>query len=135
MRLLAEIFFYGYTGLLILAGAWGIVGARLDQRVLFGIDLSTLRRPTAASLVSQYRFMRAIELGFGTFAVIFHSEIFSDRLFNRLFLATMLAGVLARVISRLVDGRPRPIFDFFLVSEALGALVIFAYTRPLVGQS
>jgi Domain of unknown function (DUF4345) len=132
MRLLAEIFFYAYTGPLILAGAWGMVGARLDHRVLFGLNLASLQGSAGASLLSQYRFLRAVELGFGAFAVMFHREIFTLWSFNRLFLATMVAGVLARVISRVIDGRPRPIFILFLASEAVGAVVIFQYTRTLL---
>jgi uncharacterized protein DUF4345 len=132
MRLLAEIFFYGYASLLVLAGAWGLFAARLDHRVLFGLDLEGLGEPTGASLVTQYRFLRAVELGFGSFALMFKPEIFTQRSFNRLFLATMAAGVLARVISRLVDGRPRPIFYAFLFTEALGAVLIFQYTRGLL---
>ena len=132
MRLLAEILFYAYTGPLILAGAWGMVGARLDHRVLFGLNLASLQGSAGASLLSQYRFLRAVELGFGAFAVMFHREIFTLWSFNRLFLATMVAGVLARVISRVIDGRPRPIFILFLASEAVGAVVIFQYTRTLL---
>jgi uncharacterized protein DUF4345 len=132
MKLLAEIFFYGYTGPLILAGVWGTLAARLDQRFLFGLNLASLDGSIGASLLSQYRFLRAIELGFGTFGVMFHREIFTLRSFNRLFLATMVAGVLARVISRVIDGRPRPVFMFFLVWEAVGAVVILQYTRTLL---
>ncbi|MFL5350250.1 MAG: DUF4345 family protein [Hyalangium sp.] len=129
MKLLTEIFFYGYVGLLIIAGGWGVLGARLDHRLLFGMDPSTLERRTGASLVSQYRFLRAIECGFGLFALLWRHEIFTERPFNRLFLATMTLGVVARVVSLLVEGRPRPIFYFFLGSEAIGAILIFAYTR------
>ena len=133
MRLLAEVFFYGYAGLLVLAGGWGMFGARLDHRILFGLHLDSVGEPSGASLVSQYRFLRAIELGFGSFSLLFKPEIFTQRSFNRLFLATMTAGVVARLISRVVDGRPRPIFYAFLISEALGAVLIFQYTRGLLG--
>lgn len=134
MKLLTEIFFFGYVGLLIVAGGWGVLGARLDQRLLFGLDLSALDRPTSASVVSQYRFLRAIEFGFGLFALLWRHEIFTERSFNQLFLATMTLGVVARVISLLLEGRPRPVFYFFMGSEAIGAILIFAYTRgTLVG--
>lgn len=132
MKLLADLFFYGYTGLLVVAGAWGVFGARWDHRILFGLDLAPLERATAASLVSQYRFLRAIECGFGVFAIMFRSEIYTIRVFNTLFLATMVGGVVARIISRVLDGTPRRVFDFFLASEAAGALVIFLHTRHLI---
>lgn len=135
MRLLAEICFYGYAGMLLVAGVWGVAAARLDHKMLVGVDLAALERTVAANLVSQYRFLRAMEGGFGAFALLFKSEIFTVPRFNHLFLATMTAGVLARVISRIVDGRPRGIFDFFLIAEGVGALVIFLYTRSLLGSA
>jgi hypothetical protein len=133
MGLLADLLFYGYTGLLIVAGAWGVGGARLDHKILFGLDPATLEWKAAASLLSQYRFLRAVECGFGAFAVMFKPQIFTVRSFNSLFLATMVAGVLARIISRVIDGTPRRIFDFFLLSEAIGAVVIFLHTRDMLG--
>lgn len=129
MKLLTDLFFFGYVGLLIVAGAWGVFGARLDQRLLLGLDLRALEPRTAASVVSQYRFLRAIECGFGLFAFIFRHDIFTVPLFNQLFLATMTLGVVARGVSLLVEGRPRPAFYFFLATEAVGAVLIYAYTR------
>jgi uncharacterized protein DUF4345 len=129
MKLLTELFFYGYVGLLIVAGGWGVIGARLDHRILFGLDPGILEHRTGASVVSQYRFLRAIECGFGLFALLWRHEIFTVLPFNRLFLATMTLGVVARVISLVMEGRPRPVFYFFLGSEAIGAVLIFMYTR------
>ena len=100
MKWLSNIFFYGYVFLLIVAGAWGACfAAQLDHNVLFNLDVQTLAPKTAASLLSQYRFLRAIEFGFGIFAFLFRREIFSNPKFNRVFLATMLLGVVARIIS------------------------------------
>ena len=112
-----------------------MVGARLDHRLLLGLDLASLERRTAASVVSQYRFLRAIECGFGLFAFLWRHEIFTQQPFNRLFLATMVLGVVARIISLAVEGRPRPVFYFFLGSEAVGAILIFAYTRGTLGPA
>lgn len=133
MRLLSELFFYGYTLLLVAAGAWGMVGARLDHRILFGLDIDRLEPTTAASVVTQYRFLRAIEMGFGMFAILFQREIYSEKKFNYLFLLTMVAGVVARLVSLRLDGRPRKIFYFFLLSEAAGAIVIYFYTNRIAG--
>ena len=124
------ILFYGYVLLLIAAGAWGaFFGAKLDHQILFGLDVETLNPQTAASLVSQYRFLRAIELGFGMSSLLFRKEIFSDIRFNRLFLAIMLSGVIARIISLILEGHPNSIFYFFLISEILGVIFIFIYSR------
>lgn len=129
MKILAYGLFYGYVGLLIVAGAWGIVGARLDQRLLFGLSLETLEPATAASLLSQYRFLRAVECGFGLFAILYRVEIFTVPAFNRLFLTTMALGVVSRIISLAVDGASRPVFYFFLSTEAIGVVAVYSHSR------
>lgn len=133
MRILTDVFFYGYALLLIIAGAWGVVGARIDQRVLLGLDLNRLDSLTSASVVTQYRFLRAIELGFGIFAILFKQEIYTEPRFTHLFLYTMAAGVVARLVSLVLDGRPRKIFYFFIASEAIGVVLIAVYTSQLAG--
>ena len=129
MKLLAYLLFYGYVILLIVAGAWGVFFARFDHRLLFHLDLHTLAPVTATSLVSQYRFLRALEFGFGMFSIIYRREIFTSRAFNRLFLATMSFGVVARIVSLVFDGPPFAIFYFFLASEFAGVILIYAYSR------
>jgi hypothetical protein len=129
MRLLSKIFFYGYVLLLIMAGCWGIFSARWDHRVLFHMNIEVLEPKVAASLLSQYRFLRAIELGFGLFSLRFRNEIFEKRTFNRLFLAGMSLGVVARLVSLIMDGSPHPIFYFFLLYELIGVLLIYFYSR------
>jgi len=128
----AHLFFYGYVLTLIAAGAFGLVLARLDARYLLGLDLSQLTPLTAATTMSQYRFLRAIELGFGVIAFRFRIEIFSDRTFNRLFLAVMACGIAGRVLGVVVDGTPSLPMLFFLVYELVGIALIFAYTRSTV---
>jgi hypothetical protein len=125
----AWILFYGYTGLLVVAGVWGMLAGRFDQRLLFGLDPDTLPPRTAASLVSQYRFLRAIEAGFGAFALLYRGEIFTEAPFNTLFLTAMAMGVAARLVSLARDGRPRTIFYFFLISEGVGVVLIYLQTR------
>jgi hypothetical protein len=129
MKLLTDLFFFGYAGLLTVAGGWGVLGARRDHRSLLGVDLSALSPRTAASVLSQYRFLRAIEFGFGVFALVFRREIYTELPFNRVFLAAMLLGVLARIVSLVADGKPRGIFYAFLVSEGIGFVLIFIHTR------
>jgi hypothetical protein len=118
--------------MLVLAGGWGILAAKLDHRLLFGIQTGALPAVSAASLLSQYRFLRAIELGFGSFAFVFRREIFTQGVFNRVFLLTMSLGVVARVVSLVTDGRPRGVFYVFLLSEAVGVVLIFLSTRAPV---
>jgi len=129
MKYLNGFFFYSYVGALVIFGAVGIFTAQFDQKLLFHLNTDDLAAQTSASLLSQYRFSRAIELGFGLFAGIFRREIYQQRTFNRLFLATMALGVVGRTISLFIDGRPAIGFYVFIVWELLGVLVIFRYSR------
>ena len=129
MKFLAYLLFYAYVITLILAGVWGVFFARIDHRLLFHLDIHTLAPVTAASLVSQYRFLRAVEFGFGMFSIVYRREIFTLRAFNRLFLATMSFGIVARIVSLILDGQPFWIFYLFLATEFVGVILIYLYSR------
>jgi hypothetical protein len=130
LRGTAYAFFCGYVGVLLLAGAWGIVFARFDQDVLLRLDLQTLPDQTQSNVLSQYRFLRAAELGFGAYAFAHRREILSG-IGAMLFLSIMAAGIAARLISLVVDGRPGLPFYLFLVFELVGLVLIYAHTRRL----
>ena len=132
MRRVTLVLFFGYVVLLIVAGAWGIVGARLDMRWLLLVHLDDLPDRAQANLLSQYRFLRAMELGFGLFALRYWRQIFSVRSYNRIFLAAMGSGVAARLISLGADGWPSVWMYAFLAWELAGVLAISAYTHPRV---
>jgi hypothetical protein len=128
----ALVLFFGYVVLLIVAGAWGIVGAHLDMRWLLRVHLDDLPDRAQANLLSQYRFLRAMELGFGLFALRYWREIFRLRSYNRIFLAAMASGVAARLISLGADGWPSWWMYTFLAWEVAGVVAIFVYTRRRV---
>lgn len=129
MKIITLIFFQVYVWFLIVFGALGVFTARLDQQILYKLPTDSLSPQTSASLISQYRFFRAVEFGFGMFAFTFRKVIFTQRLYNRLFLGTMFGGVLARIISLVLDGQPYPAFYAFLVFELIGGILIFIYSR------
>lgn len=130
MKLLKNFFFYTYVGLVILAGAWGaFFNPNLDFRYLFDLDTGSLSTYTQINMLSQYRFLRALELGFGVFAILFYKEIFSVKKFNGLFLAIMGFGILARAVSWIMDGTPSGLFIFFFAYEAAGWGIIYLYSR------
>lgn len=129
LRRVSLVFFYAYVALLIVAGAWGIVGARFDMRVLLQLHLHDVPHRTAANLLSQYRFLRAIELGFGVFALTHRRRIYNVRSYNRLFLSVMAAGVAARFVSLALDGIPSWWMFVFLGWELVGVILIFLATR------
>ncbi len=129
---MALVFFFGYVATLVVAGAWGIVGARVDMHLLLRLHLGDLPHRAQANLLSQYRFLRAIELGFGLFALRYWRQIFSLRSYNGIFLAAMACGVAARLLSLAADGLPSFWMYLFLGWELVGVMTIFAYTRPRV---
>lgn len=133
MKALSYIFFYTYIGLVVLAGFWGaFLGADFDHQLLFNLNTGTLNEQTRINLLSQYRFLRAMELGFGIFALTFRKEIFTIKKFNRVYLLIMTAGVLARAVSLIDDGPPSWFFYFFLIYEAVGVVVIYSYTKKRI---
>ena len=129
LRRVSLVFFFVYVATLIVAGAWGMVGARVDMRVLLQLHIHDLPDRTAANLLSQYRFLRAIELGFGVFALTKWRRIYSVRSYNRLFLSAMGAGVAARLLSLAFDGAPSWWMNGFLGFEVVGIVLIFLATR------
>jgi hypothetical protein len=130
MRSASHFFFYTYIGLVVAAGFWGaFINPYFDFRLLFGMDVTALHDTHRINLLSQYRFLRALELGFGIFALLFKKEIFSGQPFNLLFLVIMASGILARIISIVADGLPNYLTIFFLSYELLGWIIIYLYTR------
>jgi hypothetical protein len=129
LRRASLVFFFVYVASLIVAGAWGMVGARVDMWVLLRLHLNDLPDRTAANLLSQYRFLRAIEIGFGVFALTHWRRIYSIRTYNRLFLSVMAAGVAARLLSLGLDGGPSWWMYLFLGWELVGVVLIFLATR------
>lgn len=133
MKIVAYFFFYCYIGLVLLAGFWGaFIGADFDQQLLFNLDTDTLAESTRIDLLSQYRFLRALEFGFGLFAIVFRKEIFSVKKINTLYLVIMSSGVLARAVSIVVDGSPSALTYFFWIFELIGVIVIYLYTSKKI---
>lgn len=136
MRLANYFFYYSYIGLVIVAGFWGaFIYPEFDYRLLFNLETNTLTDFQRINLLSQYRFLRAIEMGFGVFAILYVKSIFSKKEFNRLFIFIMGAGVLARIMSIVMDGIPSWMMLFFLAFELVGVVVIYFYSRKLVIQN
>jgi hypothetical protein len=135
MRAANYFFYYAYIGLVIVAGFWGaFINPDFDYRLLFHFDIHTLPDFQRINILSQYRFLRAIELGFGIFSILFVKNIFSERKFNRLFIFIMGAGVLSRITSILMEGSPSGLMYFFLGFELVGVTVIYFYSRKLIEQ-
>ncbi|PXY46469.1 DUF4345 family protein [Flavobacterium hydrophilum] len=136
MRSANYFFYYTYIGLVIAAGFWGaFINPYFDYRLLFDFDTQSLPDFQRINMMSQYRFLRAIELGFGLFSILFVKNVFSEKKFNSFFIITMGAGVLSRIISIVMDGSPSFLMYFFLGFELIGVLVIYFYSLKLIAQN
>lgn len=135
MRRLSYLFYFTYAGLLAVAGAWGTILARADVSLFLGVDLDRLDPTAAATLLSQDRFLRAIELGFGVFALRYWREVYRNIVVNRVFLTMMALGVAGRLLGFVVDGRSRAIMYGFAGYELVGLAVIFVVTRQTLGRA
>ena len=129
LRPASLFFFYAYVLTVTVAGAEGIFGARLDFPLLMHQQVGQLAAGGAHNVLSQYRFLRGLELGFGIFALRYAKEIYSQRAMNRVFLITMGLGILGRIAGIVIDGFPSPLMQSFLYFEAVGIVLIFLDTR------
>ena len=129
MNSLARIFFWGYSLMLIGIGASGIFVARWELTEIFAVPTATIGGVAAATLLNQYRFLKAVELAFGIFCIAFRGEIFRPTTAHRVFLAGLFAGVAARLGSWIVDGTPRWPFLAFAALELLTGILVTLVVR------
>ncbi len=136
MQWLSRFFFYTYIGLVLIAGFWGaFINPYYDFDLLFSLDPHSLNEQVRINLLSQYRFLRALELGFGLFAIFFVNKIFEEKTFNMLFIFIMGSGIMARIVSWLMDGTPNMLAQTFMFYELLGWIVIFSHTKTIRSQN
>jgi|ERR1035437_9373676 hypothetical protein len=132
MKWASYIFFFGYAGTCVIAGVAGAVAAPLDIQIISGMHTQTLGVSSAVDLLSQYRFLRAIEAGFGLLVITQWRRIYAEQFANRVFLVAMAGGIGARLLGLVVDGVPSWFLRSFLISEIVGIVIIFLYTRRSV---
>jgi hypothetical protein len=131
----AVVLFWAYVLTVILAGLWGVVGARLDFPILLHQPVEQFSPTAAADVLSQYRFLRGIEAGFGLICIWQRKEIFTPGSpWNRIFLLAMGLGILGRVLGWILDGTPSWPMFVFLGIELAGWVCIFAATRRPVNS-
>lgn len=130
LRTFVLIAFYGYAVMFVGSGLISMAGAHMEFAPFFGLDPSTWPDTERASMLNQYRFLRAIEVGFGLFCFRFREEIFSHSAFHQIFVGTLWLIPIARTLSVLIDGTPRPVFLGLMATEyALAALFTWYGTQ------
>lgn len=129
MKFASYFFFFAYVGLVVIAGFWGaFINPRFDFLWLFHLNTEGLADYARINMISQYRFLRGIELGYGLFALLFFKPIFHEIKFNWLFLLMMGLGTAGRIVSVVADGPPSSLMYFFLFFELVGIVVISLYS-------
>lgn len=136
MDRLAHVFFWGYDLMLVGIGASGMLVAGWELPTVFAVDLGALGEVQRATLLNQYRFLKALELAFGLFCLAYRHEIFTEPRALWVFLAGLSAGVAARLGSWAFDGTPRPVFIVFAALElATGVLVWLAFRQRAAARA
>lgn len=130
MNTLAHLFFWGYALMLVGVGASGMLIAGWELPSVFAVNLDAMGELQRATLLNQYRFLKALELAFGVFCLAYRREIFSRPRELCVFLGGLFAGVAARLGSWIADGTPRQVFLVFLALELVtGVLVWLVFQR------
>jgi hypothetical protein len=132
MRILAKFLFYGWSGALLVLGGLGVFTGAWEIRSIFQIDLEGMGREATANLLNQYRFLKAVEFGFGLFCFVFRNEIFRLLVFNRLFVSVVFLGAAARALSIVLEGWPHWGFIGVTLLEFLTGIVVVIYSRQTV---
>jgi hypothetical protein len=132
MRRIALVCFWGYTGMLLVIGASGILIAPWELTHIFSIPLDSLSGEQRASILNQYRFLKSAEFAFGIFCVTHRAAIFDGGLSLRIFLCGVFAGVFARLLSLLVDGVPQWAFLTFAALELVTGVLVWRAARSAV---
>lgn len=127
MELITKFFFYLYVITLVVVGFCGLFVAPWELRLVFHVDLNSMSAIDAATLSSQYRFLKGLELGCGCFALRWHREIFATRAFRHSFLIIVWAGVFGRLVSLFVEHKPHTLFLIFLILEAITGVLMFLH--------
>lgn len=128
MRRLAQVFFWGYTAMLLGVGFSGMFIARWELTTVFSLPL-VKGTVLTATLSSQYRFLKAMEFTFGLFCATHFREIFRPGPEHNLFLTGVFAGVIARLLGWGLDGTPQIAFVIFAGLELVTGLLVGTTVR------
>jgi hypothetical protein len=116
-----------YAAIFVLSGAASLLGAHLELRPLFGLDADALSPDTRGGLLAQYRFLRAMEVGFGLYMWRAAASLTPTARLDVL-LVLWLAPA-SRLIARVADGDPAWGWSALTVAELLLAAALTVGTR------
>lgn len=130
-RATAELVFGLYALVFIVSGIGSIVFARAEMSLFF--DMSPGDDAAWASLLNQYRFLRAIEVGFGLVMWMQRRAFFTDATARRVLLPVLYLIPCARGVGLFVDGWPSWPWVALMIVE-LGLAVWFTLVTRRRGR-
>ena len=101
---------------------------------MIGLDPPSWPADVRATMLNQYRFLKAVELGAGLFCLAFRRDILAGGRPAGVFLAIVALGVAARTTAWIADGRPATLFVIFLVLEIVVLVVVLLHLRQAHGR-
>ncbi len=129
MTVVTHILFYGYLVMVLGLGAGGILVAQWELTHVFDVPLDQMDASARATLLNHYRFLRSVEVGFGTFMLLGRREIFLPTTYSRIFIIGAFANGGSRVLSMVMDGVPHWAFVTFAVLELTAAVLVWICAR------
>lgn len=133
MRTLTLLLVLGYAATCVCAGLFGIFLPHLEMARLYHLSPAQVPGLDAADLLSQFRFLKAMELGAGLFMFARLGAIMEGGPERRLFAFIVAAGILARLLAWAIDGPPSLLFAGFLAAEFLVLAAVLAEGRGARG--
>lgn len=127
--------FYVYLASLFGLGLLGLLAPGLELGTFYGLSFSEWGEAESATLLHQYRILKAFVIGFALYGWLFRKEIFEIPRYNYLFLFLMLIESAARPLSLFLDGSPTPKLLGFMWTEFLLLACIAVYSRARLSSA
>lgn len=131
---LASFLHLVYTLFLLGVGAWGIFFLDWEAATFYALGPDAFEGTAGATLLNQFRFLKAIELTFGIFSFVYRKDILAGGLNCTIFLTGVFLGAFARGLSWLLDGTPHMAFQTFFFAEVLIFLTVWLNARQAMAK-
>lgn len=131
---LASILQLVYAAFLIAVGAFGMFFLHWELAMFYGLGPESFQGTDGATLLNQFRFLKAIELTFGVFCLIYRRDILAGGLACTIFLTGLALGAFARGSSWVFDGTPHTAFIWFLIAEIVIFCVVWLNARRVLSE-
>ncbi len=118
-----------YALSLVCIGGWGIFALDWELGTFYGLGPDAMEGAEGATLRNQFRFLKAVELTFGIFSIVYRKDILAGGLNCTIFLAGLFMGAFARGLSWAMDGTPHGAFQFFLIAEVVIFIAVWLNAR------